>query len=229
MTRNPLTCVDFGGVTVAPSVLAADFSRLAEEIAAVEEGGADVIHLDIMDGHFVPNISFGPPVVKAIRPVTCLPFDVHLMLTHPGRYIDAFLKAGADHITLHIESEGDMGVMLDQIHAAGASAGLTLRPATPLEQLLPYLDRVDLVLVMTVEPGFGGQSFMADMLPKIRQLRECIDRSGRPVHLEVDGGIGPATVGRVIEAGGRMLVAGNSVFRSESGVSAAIQALKGGN
>jgi len=179
-----------------------------------------------MDGHFVPNLSMGPPVVASIRPRTALPLDVHLMLTDPGRYVDPFLKAGADHITLHVESHGDLAALLDHIHAAGASAGMTLRPGTSAATLAPYLSRLDLVLVMTVEPGFGGQSFMHDQMPKVRQVRAMIAGAGRPIHLEVDGGISRETAPIAREAGCEMLVAGNSVFRAPDGVAAAIAALR---
>lgn len=225
--RHPLTRFSADKVRVAPSVLAADFCRLGEEIAAAEAGGAEIVHVDIMDGHFVPNISIGPPVVASLRGATALPLDVHLMLTDPGRYLDPFLDAGADHITLHAESNGNLSELLDRIHGAGASAGMTLRPGTPAESLAPYLDRLDLILVMTVEPGFGGQSFLRDQVPKIRRFREMIDASGRAVHLEVDGGINRETVREVVAAGGRLLVAGNSVFRAPEGVAAAIAALQG--
>lgn len=225
MKRRPLTSLLPDCVRVAPSILAADFTCLGEEIRVVEAAGAEVIHVDIMDGHFVPNISMGPPVLRSIRGVSDLPYDVHLMLTFPGDYVDAFLEAGADHVTIHVESEGDLFSILDRIHDAGCSAGITLRPGTCASELSPYLDRVDMVLVMTVEPGFGGQAFRADMLPKIRTIRDMIEASGRAIHLEVDGGINSETVGSVIDAGGRMLVAGSSVFRAEEGPRAAIDTL----
>jgi ribulose-phosphate 3-epimerase len=226
-SRHPLTELAPGRVRIAPSILAADFCRLGEEIRRVEQAGAEVLHLDIMDGHFVPNLSVGPPVVASVRAVTALPLDVHLMLTDPGRYIEPFLRAGADHITLHIESNGEMEAMLARIHDAGASAGLTLRPGTPAAQLEPYVGLVDLILVMTVEPGFGGQSFMYDQLDKIRWLRALIDRAGRPIHLEVDGGIGRETAPVAVGAGAELLVAGNSVFRAAEGVAAALEGLRG--
>ena len=192
---------------------------------SVARAGAEVIHVDIMDGHFVPNLSVGPPVVEALRRVTDLPLDVHLMLTHPGRYIQPFLDAGSDHITLHVESEGDIGALLRSIRAAGASAGVTLRPGTPAAALAPYLEMIDLVLVMTVEPGFGGQRFQREQLPKMRTLAEMIAASGRAIHLEVDGGISRETAPEAIAAGARLLVAGNSVFRAPD-VAAAVAALR---
>ncbi len=226
-TRHPLTELPPGPIRIAPSVLAADFSRLGEEIRRVEEAHAEVLHLDIMDGHFVPNLSIGPPVVSSLRRVTAMPFDVHLMLTDPGRYLEAFLKAGADHITLHVESQGDLTALLRQTHAAGASAGMTLRPGTPAQTLEPYLGHLDLILVMTVEPGFGGQSFRHDQVDKIREIRRLIDAGGRPIHLEVDGGINAETARIARAAGCELLVAGNSVFRAPEGVAAALAGLRG--
>lgn len=226
MARHPLTDLSPRDLLTAPSILAADFARLGEEIRAVDAAGADMIHVDIMDGHFVPNLSIGPPVVQAIRPITNLPLDVHLMLSEPGRYVPAFLAAGADHITIHVESEGDLHAILGAIHAAGCSAGITLRPGTPAEALEPYLAEVDMVLVMTVEPGFGGQSFRADQVPKIRAIRERLDALGRPVHLEVDGGLNAETSRTVVAAGANVLVAGNSVFRAPEGVARALAGLR---
>ncbi len=225
-TRHPLTELAVGQVRLAPSILAADFCRLGEDIRRVEAAGAEVLHVDVMDGHFVPNLSVGPPVVSSIRSATVLPLDVHLMLTDPGRYLEAFLKAGADHITLHVESNGDLLAMIEQVHAAGASVGVTLRPGTSAQSVQKYVERVDLILVMTVEPGFGGQSFMMNQVGKMRQIREMIDRCGRPVHLEVDGGINRETARVAREAGCEMLVAGNSVFRAAEGAALALAALR---
>ncbi len=219
---TPLTRLPRGRVLIAPSLLAADFSRTGEEVRRVEQAGADILHVDIMDGHFVPNLSMGPPVVRALRPTTALPFDVHLMLTHPGRYVEAFVEAGADHITAHVEMEEDVREVLARIHAAGCSAGLSLKPGTPAEAIRPYLDSIDLVLVMTVEPGFGGQSFMADMVPKIETFRRWIDAGTHPVHLEVDGGINPETAAIAVRAGARILVAGTSIFRAAAADTAAV-------
>lgn len=213
-------------VQIAPSILAADFSRLGESVVGAAAGGADVIHVDVMDGHFVPNLSMGPAIVKAIRPVTSLPFDVHLMLSEPGRYLAAFVDAGADHITIHVESEGDLVGVLREIHAAGCTAGVTLRPGTPAISLAPYLPMVEMVLVMTVEPGFGGQSFMAAQLAKIREIKAMIQASGRPIHLEVDGGLGAGNVAQVVAAGANVLVAGSSVYNAQGGVGAGISAIR---
>ncbi|MBT3287048.1 MAG: ribulose-phosphate 3-epimerase [Victivallales bacterium] len=226
MARHPLTQFSPGDLLTAPSILAADFTRLGEEIAAVVEAGADMIHVDIMDGHFVPNLSMGPPVVKAVRGVTDAPFDVHLMLSNPGDYIESFLAAGADHITIHVESNGDLHAILREIRAAGCSNGITLRPGTPTEALIPYLAEVDMVLVMTVEPGFGGQSFRADQIAKIREIRQRLDTIGRPVHLQVDGGLNADTARQVVAAGTNVLVAGSSVFRAPEGLAAALQKLR---
>jgi len=227
MTRHPLTSIPTDRVTVAPSILAADFSRLGDEIREVEAGGADLIHVDVMDGHFVPNLSIGPAVVAKIRHVSELPYDVHLMLTTPEDYVTPFVEAGADHITIHVEIEGDVAATLDAIHQQGCSAGLSLRPGTPAHALRPYLDRIDLILVMTVEPGFGGQSFRTDVLPKIAEIREMIDAADHPIHLEVDGGINRSTAAQVVAAGGAMLVAGTSVFRAPEGMAAAVAGLRG--
>lgn len=224
--RNPLTALDCRKTLIAPSILAADFANLGADVKAAEAGGADVIHVDVMDGHFVPNLSLGPGIVKAIRGYSSLPFDVHLMLSQPSRYIDAFIDAGADHITIHVESEGAVASTLEQIRAQGCSTGLSLRPGTPASSLVPYLNLIDLILVMTVEPGFGGQSFMAEQLDKIVEIRTLIDRSGRRIHLEVDGGIAQDTAVRVRKAGANMLVAGSSVFREKGKLAEAISGLR---
>ncbi len=204
-------------VLVAPSLLAARYDRLGEEVAAVEKAGAEVLHLDIMDGHFVPNISFGADVVKAVRPLSGMFFDAHLMITDPLKYAPSFQAAGAEHITFHVEAVDNPREVIDEIHRLGCSAGISLKPRTPASAVVPFLDKVELVLVMTVEPGFGGQSFMADQLPKIKELRDAIDALGRKVRLEVDGGIAPATAVLVREAGADLLVAGSSVFRTKDG------------
>ena len=200
---------------LSPSILTCDFARLEQEIAFVESTGADMVHLDVMDGVFVPNLSFGPPVIERIRPLTRLPFDVHLMMQYPGRLVDAFAKAGADILNIHLECDSPIGETLDRIRAFGMMPAVTLKPATPAEAAFPYLDKVGLVLVMTVEPGFGGQKFMADMLPKIRALRAEIDRRGLDVDIEVDGGINPETARLTAEAGATVAVVGSALFLAE--------------
>lgn len=212
---------------IAPSILAADFSRLGDELRLAEAGGADMVHIDIMDGHFVPNLSMGPGIVQAIRPVSSLPFDVHLMLSEPGRYLEPFVAAGADHITIHVESRGDLPAIIAEIHRLGCSAGMTMRPGTPAIALAPFLEMVDMILVMTVEPGFGGQSFMAGQLPKIAAIRQMMAERGRTeMLLEVDGGISSKTAQQVILAGANVLVAGSSIFNAAHGVQDAITALR---
>ena len=203
-------------ILVAPSLLACDFSRLADEIRKVEEAGADWLHVDVMDGHFVPNLTIGPVVVEAIRRLSRIPLDVHLMLTHPEEYLKPFVDAGAQYLTVHVEAPGlrTESVLLkalETIRRLGAKPGLSLRPRTTAESLQPFLEALDLILVMTVEPGFGGQAFMPDVVPKVRQLREWFPRE-----LAVDGGINAETGRLCREAGANVLVAGTYVFRSRS-------------
>ncbi len=200
-------------VRIAPSILAADFARLGEEIRAVEAGGADFIHVDVMDGHFVPNITIGPVVVKAIRAATKLPFDVHLMISPVDPYIDEFAAAGADILTVHPEAGPHLHRTLQRIKAAGVKAGAALNPGTPVAAVEEVLEDLDLVLVMSVNPGFGGQKFISSQLKKIETLRKMIDRTGKDIMLEVDGGIDPSTAPKVIAAGATVLVAGSAVFR----------------
>lgn len=201
-----------GGVAVAPSVLASDFTRLAEEIAAVEAAGATLLHLDIMDGHFVPNLSFGVPVVEAIRRCTELPLDVHLMLDNPAEYVEPFRNAGADVLTVHAEVLDDPRPLLDRIRSLGASAGLSVNPKTPVEVIEPVIDACDLVLVMSVQPGFGGQAFDPVALEKLSWLRQ---HPACDAVLEVDGGVNQATIASVVEAGAELLVAGTAVFGAD--------------
>ena len=200
-------------VRIAPSILSADFGRLASEVRAAEEAGADWIHVDVMDGRFVPNLTIGPVVVKAVRAATRLPLDVHLMIVEPERYVEDFAKAGADGISVHVEASPHLHRTVQQIRSLGKKAGVVLNPHTSEESIRHVIGDVDLVLVMSVNPGFGGQSFIPSALPKLRALREMIDRSGRDVELEVDGGVAPGgTAKAVIEAGASVLVAGSAVF-----------------
>jgi ribulose-phosphate 3-epimerase len=197
---------------VAPSILSADFGRLAEEVRAVEAAGADWIHVDVMDGRFVPNITIGPLVVAAVRRATRLPLDVHLMIVEPERYVDEFRKAGAASISVHVEASPHLHRTLQHLRSIGARAGVVLNQHTPDDAIRYVLGDVDLVLVMSVNPGFGGQSFIPAALPKLRALRTAIDAAGLDVALEVDGGVAPATAGAVVAAGARVLVAGTAVF-----------------
>ena len=197
---------------IAPSILSADFAKLGEEVRAIIAAGADLVHVDVMDGHFVPNITIGPDVLKALKPHSDLPFDVHLMISPTDPYLEAFAKAGADYLTVHVEAGPHVHRSLQAVKALGCKAGVTLNPGTPVETVLGVLDLCDLVLVMSVNPGFGGQSFIDSQLDKIHRLRNAIDALGKPIRLEVDGGVKPANAGQIYRAGADTLVAGSAVF-----------------
>lgn len=200
---------------IAPSLLSCDFSRFGEEIARMDKAGADMMHLDIMDAHFVPNLTFGAPVIKFVRKYTQKPFDVHLMISEPLKYIEDFAKAGADIITFHVESDSDIKETIEKIKSFGLKAGLVIKPNTPVESVFPYLADLYMVLVMTVEPGFGGQSFMADMMPKVEALKAKRDELSLDFLIEADGGISDTTIAIAAKAGVDVAVAGTAVFKAE--------------
>ena len=213
-------------IKIAPSILSADFANLERDIHRIS--AADYVHVDVMDGMFVPNISIGIPVVQSIRKVTDMFLDVHLMIVEPVRYVDQFCDAGADLVTVHVESDTEENIhaAIDKIHAKGKKAGIVLKPKTPAEAALPYLEKVELILVMTVEPGFGGQSFMADQMPKVSAIRKLINEKNPACELEVDGGVAPDTCRTCIEAGANVLVAGSAVYKAAD-IPARIAELRG--
>ncbi len=219
---NDLRTLPTDRILVSPSVLAADFGRLDQDIAAATAGGCDVMHLDVMDGHFVPNISFGPPVIKSIRKNSKLLFDTHLMISEPMRYAKAFADAGSDHLTFHLECGEPTAKVIAAIREAGCTVGISLKPGTPAEAVFPWLDQIDLVLVMTVEPGFGGQSFMKDQMSKLAGIKREIIRRKLHIQLETDGGIDEHTIAEVASHGSNLIVAGTSVFRHPLGIPHAI-------
>ena len=208
---------------LAPSILAADFNILGKQIKAVEKGGAEYLHIDVSDGVFVPSISFGMPVVECIRPASGLYFDVHLMITEPERYVEEFAKLGADGITFHLEATEDPQSVIDLIHKCGKRAGISFKPETEVEQVFPYLHSADLVLVMSVEPGFGGQRFLDKSYERIAALREYIDKNHLNVGIEVDGGIDRRNVKKILKAGANVIVAGSAIFRKGTGVRRNVQ------
>lgn len=213
-------------VKIAPSILSADFSKLGEEIKDVERGGADYIHVDVMDGHFVPNITIGPLIVEAIRPVTKLPLDVHLMIENPDQYIESFAKAGADYITVHAEACRHLHRTIHFIKSLGVKAGVVLNPATPVQMIEDIIDDVDMVLLMTVNPGFGGQKFIPSVLRKIAAVKKMADNKGLTIEIEVDGGVNEETAKLCVEAGANVLVAGSAVYNQKDRAKA-IAAIKG--
>ena len=203
-------------IKISPSILSSDYGNLSSELKRMEACGADMLHIDVMDGHFVPNITLGAPIVKCIRKSSTLPFDVHLMISDPYKYIPDFVNAGSDIITFHAEADSDIEKTIDLILASGKKAGLSVKPKTPVEAVYPYLDKLSMVLVMTVEPGFGGQSFMEDMMPKVSAVRSEIDRRGLDVDIQVDGGINKDTISIAAKAGANVFVSGNAIFSSDN-------------
>lgn len=203
-------------IKISPSILSSDYGNLSSELKRMEACGADMLHIDVMDGHFVPNITLGAPIVKCIRKSSTLPFDVHLMISDPYKYIPDFVNAGSDIITFHAEADSDIEKTIDLILASGKKAGLSVKPKTPVEAVYPYLDKLSMVLVMTVEPGFGGQLFMEDMMPKVSAVRSEIDRRGLDVDIQVDGGINKDTISIAAKAGANVFVSGNAIFSSDN-------------
>jgi ribulose-phosphate 3-epimerase len=225
MVGKSSVAIDSSSLLVSPSIFAADLGQITREVQAAEAASADRIHVDVMDGRFVPNITLGPDILRAIRKATSLSLDVHLMIVEPERYVADFAQAGADELIIHIESTNHLPRTLDHIRSLGKRAGVVLNPQTPPESLAYVLDHVDSILVMSVNPGFSGQAFMPESLPKLRAIRKMIDQTGRPIALSVDGGVGPGTARQVVEAGARVLVAGSSVF-AKSNYREAIAAIR---
>ncbi|MDQ2674141.1 MAG: ribulose-phosphate 3-epimerase [Chloroflexota bacterium] len=214
------------GALISASILNADFGSLADEVRRAADGGVDSIHLDVMDGHFVDNLTMGPVVADALRPATDLPFHAHLMIQEPLAYVDRFANAGSDLIVFHVEADGDPGKIIDTIEHAGRRPGIALNPETPAASVLPYLERVDMVLVMTVHPGWGGQEFIAEVLPKMREIRDEIARRGLPVQIGVDGGVNLDTIAQAHAAGGEVLVTGSALYRTDGSLASTVSALR---
>jgi ribulose-phosphate 3-epimerase len=219
---------DFRTIDIAPSILSADFARLAEEIKAVETGGAALLHVDVMDGHFVPNITVGLPVVKSLAQATKLPLDTHLMISDPGIYAEQFVRAGAQMVSVHVEADAHLHRTVNSIKVAGAKAGVVINPATPIESLNEILDFVDYVLIMSVNPGFGGQKFIPTAVDKVARLRRLIDQRGLPVRIEIDGGIDLNNIRRVIDAGAEIIVSGSAIFGANDPGNAVREMLQAG-
>lgn len=213
-------------ILIAPSLLSANFTRLEEDVLELEKGGGDLLHLDIMDGHFVPNISFGPDVVKQVREVCSMPFDTHLMISQPLKYIEKFADAGSQWITIHAESDSDIRGCISMIKGLGVKAGLSLNPQTPFSAVSDFVQDLDMLLIMTVNPGFSGQSFMEDVMPKLRTAKKFIDDNSLDIDIEVDGGVGVQNAGLVTSSGGNILVAGSALFKSDKGLAGEIKAIK---
>lgn len=215
-----------GAPHLSASILNADFARLGEEVRRAETGGVDSIHLDVMDGHFVDNLTMGPVVTGAVRGHSTLPFHAHLMIDRPLAYVDRFAEAGSDLIVFHVEAADEPGAVLDAIEASGRRPGIAVNPETPAEAVLPYLDRVDLVLVMTVHPGWGGQAFLRDVLPKLTAIRDAVDRTGRHVEVGVDGGVNASTIAAAHAAGGSVLVVGSALYSTDGDLAPTVAALR---
>jgi ribulose-phosphate 3-epimerase len=213
-------------IKIAPSILAANFARLGDDVKAAASAGADTIHIDIMDGHFVPNISMGPVVVRAIRPLVSQPFDVHLMIEQPERFIDAFAQAGANGLTVHLEACPDIAQVVQAVRDAGLGVGVAIKPDTPIEAVSGIVGQIDLLLVMTVYPGFGGQAFMEESCDRIKQARGLLDSVNPQADLQVDGGINQETAARAVAAGANVLVAGNAIFKAEDGIESALTRIR---
>ncbi|MCP4178832.1 MAG: ribulose-phosphate 3-epimerase [bacterium] len=225
MIRQSFKNLNSDKVIIAPSLLAADFSNLQKDIQKTIAAEIEVLHIDVMDGHFVPNLSFGQPIIKSIRQISTQIFDTHLMITNPLRYIKSFAESGSDHITFHIEADDDICSVIKEIKKYSMTVGLSVKPNTDPETILPYLNDLDLILVMTVEPGFGGQSFMEDMMPKVSYLKDKITQSGKDIFLQVDGGIDENNINIASASGANVMVAGTSVFKHKNGVNHAVKSL----